>query len=90
MQMQFDGAVIRQGDLTFAIAVVKPSVFARSDIESLRKDFSRAFKNLPVVLMAQNSEGIVKYSGRRDIVNFISKVPLKNIPWKKYTINFYF
>jgi len=90
MKMQFDGAIIKEGKVTFAIAVVKPSVFASSDIENLRKDFSRSFGNLPVVLMAQNAQGTPRYSGRRDIVNFISKVPLSHIPWKKYTINFYY
>lgn len=90
MQMQFDGAVIKEGNVTFAIAVVKPSALASSDIESLRKDFSRVFQNIPVVFMAQNAQGTPRYSGRRDLVNFISRVPLSRIPWKKYNINFYY
>lgn len=90
MQMQFDGAVIKKGNVTFAIAVVKPSALASSDIESLRKDFSRVFQNIPVVFMAQNAQGTPRYSGRRDLVNFISRVPLSRIPWKKYNINFYY
>ena len=90
MQMQFDGAVIKEGNVTFAIAVVKPYALASSDIESLRKDFSRVFQNIPVVFMAQNAQGTPRYSGRRDLVNFISRVPLSRIPWKKYNINFYY
>ena len=86
--MQFDGAVIKEGNVTFAIAVVKPSALASSDIESLRKDFSRVFQNIPVVFMAQNAQGTPRYSGRRDLVNFISRVPLSRIPRKKYNINF--
>jgi hypothetical protein len=35
--------------------------------------------------MAQDSRGVPTYQGRRDIVQFLSKIAFQRIPWKKYT-----
>lgn len=35
--------------------------------------------------MAQNGCGILTYQGRKDIVNFLARVPVSRIPWKEYT-----
>jgi hypothetical protein len=40
-----------------------------------------------VVLMGQDSLGRPKFYGRRDIVNFLARVPLRAIPWRKYELN---
>ena len=42
---------------------------------------------MPVVLMAQSSDGCPKYYGRKDIARFLANVPLRAIPWRHYTIN---
>lgn len=36
---------------------------------------------------ASGSRGIPTYSGRRDIVKFLSNVPMYAIPWREYTLN---
>lgn len=85
--MQFDGALIKEQGITFAIAVVKPSVLTSPDREKVRSQFIPIFGNIPIVLMAQDSRGIPKYHGRTDIVKFLANVHPSRIPWKTYTIN---
>ena len=64
--MSFDGALIKEQGVTFAIAVVKPSVLTSPNKESIRQTFSHYFGFVPTVLMAQNSKGIPTYDGRRN------------------------
>ena len=82
----FDGALIKEQGVTFAIVVVKPSVLnSSSKIEEARESFQRFFPNVPVVLMAQNSSGTPRYQGRTDIVKFLENIHPNRIPWTRYT-----
>ena len=85
--MSFDGALIKEQGVTFAIGIVKPSVLTSADKESIRQNFSQYFGYVPTILMAQNSRGIPTYDGRRDIVKFLSHIHPSRIPWKHYTVN---
>lgn len=83
--MQFDGAVIKEQGVTFAIVVVRAEVLNNSiEIEKTRRSFSPIFPGIPIILMAQNNRGIPTYQGRTDIVKFLSKVQPSRIPWKRY------
>ena len=85
---QFEGAVIREQGVTFAIVVVRQSVL-QSTTEANRaiQSFQPAFPGMPVVLMAQDGRGRPTYFGRRDLSQFMANVPLRAVPWKRYTIN---
>lgn len=84
--MNFDGAVIKEQGVTFAIVVVKPHVIQNSfTADKARESFSRYFPGMPIILMAQNSRGIPTYQGRKDIVKFLSNIHPSRIPWKHYT-----
>lgn len=83
--MSFDGALIKEQGITFAIAVVKPHVLTSPKKEYIRQSFIRYFGNIPIILMAQNSKGIPTYDGRKDIVRFLANVHPSRIPWKHYT-----
>lgn len=87
--MKFNGALITEQGVTFAIVVVKPSaVFNNNTIVETQKAFQKFFPlGTPIILMVQNSQGIPTYYGRRDIVNFLAKVHPSRIPWKTYTVN---
>lgn len=86
--MQFEGALIREQGVTFAIVVVKPQVLDNStQIHEARAAFQPCFPGVPIILVAQNSRGIPTYQGRTDIVRFLSHVHLSRIPFKKYTVN---
>ena len=83
--MQFEGAIIEEQGVTFAVVIVKAAVLnstqrARNAIRS----FGPVFPGLPVVLMAQDGKGQPTYYGRKDLSRFLSRVPLSAIPWKRY------
>ncbi|MBC8136638.1 MAG: hypothetical protein H8F28_12180 [Fibrella sp.] len=87
--MTFEGAVVKEQGITFAIVIVKPHV-VQSPFEATRfiNGFgARAFPGMPVVLMAQNYRGVPTYYGRRDIVNFLANTVVAAIPWRQYTIS---
>lgn len=85
--MTFDGALIKEQGVTFAIVVVKPRVLNSTDREKTRMQFTRVFGNVPIILMAQDSHGRPTYNGKRDIVNFLASIDARQIPWKTYTVN---
>ncbi|MBY0306777.1 MAG: hypothetical protein K2W86_16690 [Sphingomonas sp.] len=86
--MQFEGAVLREQGVTFAIVVVKRHVVDnRTEAQSAIRSFSPVFPGVPVVLMAQDSSGRATYFGRPDITRFMSHVSPSRVPWKRYTLN---
>jgi len=85
--MTFDGALITEQGIKFAIAIVKPSVLDSPNRESTRNSFKPIFGNVPIILMAQNSGGIPTYHGRTDIVKFLANIDFRRIPFKRYTIS---
>lgn len=85
--MTFEGAVIREQGVTFAVVVVKQHVID----DSLRASeaiaaFRPHFPGLPVVLMGQDAWGNATYFGRTDIARFLADVPVEAIPWRRYTV----
>jgi hypothetical protein len=86
--MRFQGAVVREQSITFAIVIVKMHVVDnRFEAEQAIGSFQPVFPGLPVVLMAQDHRGRPTYFGRQDISRFLSQVPLQAIPWREYTLH---
>jgi hypothetical protein len=85
--MKLDGAVIKEQGQTFAIVVVKPYVLNSSEKDEARSAYSNYFPGMPIILMAQNTNGVPTYYGRPDIVRFLAKIHISQIPWKHYTFN---
>jgi hypothetical protein len=85
--MQFDGALINEQGVDFAIVVVKPGVLGSTSREQTRQSFSRYFPGVPIILMAQNNRGIPTYHGRPDIVKFLASINPGRIPFKRYEAN---
>jgi hypothetical protein len=83
--MQLEGAIIKEQGQTFAIVIVKSYVLNSNERDDTAKQFSNYFPGMPIILMAQNSKGIPTYYGKKDIVAFLSKLHMSQIPWKKYT-----
>jgi hypothetical protein len=85
--MTFDGAVIREQGVTFALVVVKHHV-VQSRFEAARAitAFRPCFPGVPIVLVGQDSRGTPTYFGRPDIARFMASVPMSAVPWKTYTI----
>lgn len=86
--MKIQGAVIKEQGVRFAIVVVKRHVIQNSlQANKAIQGFSPLFPGMPIVLMAQNHRGTPTYYGRRDIVKFLSKVPMHAVMWKEYTFS---
>jgi len=83
----FDGAVIEEQGVTFAIAIVKPSALNSPDKDETLAAMSMAFDGLPTVLMSQDHNGTPTFYGREDIVDFLADVPLEAIPWSTYSLS---
>jgi hypothetical protein len=86
--MRFQGAVIREQGLTFAVVIVKRHVLDSSNRASEAiAAFRPIFGGVPTVLMAQDHRGTPTYYGRADIVRFMVNVRLAAVPWKEYTVD---
>lgn len=84
--MKFQGAVIKEQGVTFAIVIVKKHVIDnQSTANEAIRSFQQYFPGLPLVLMAQNSQGTPTYFGRTDIAKFMANTPIHAVPWKEYT-----
>ena len=86
--MKFQGALIKEQGVTFAIILVKLSALQTPATREQMQLFGhRIFGAIPIILAAETSRGTVKYWGRKDIVAFLSQVPASRIPWKQYTMS---
>jgi hypothetical protein len=82
-----EGAVIREQGVTFAVVIVKERVLNNSfEADRTIRAFQPAFPGLPLVLMAQNHQGVLTYYGRPDLSEFMANVPVDCVPWAEYTI----
>ena len=87
MSMVVHGSVIIEQGVTFAIICVKPEVTNYTyRATKFRAGISPYFPGMPIILMSQDNDGTPHYYSRKDIVDFLKTVPLKNIPWKQYHI----
>ena len=86
--MQFEGAVIHEQNVKFAVVIVKKHILDnRIEANKAIRSFGGVFPGISVVLMAQDSRGRASYYGRTDISQFLARVPINAIPWKRYTLN---
>lgn len=86
--MKFQGALVKEQGVTFAVVVVKKSVLDNSsNANEAIRSFQPVFPGKPVILMAQDSRGVPTYLGRQDIVKFLANIPMSAIPWREYSIN---
>lgn len=86
--IKIQGAVIKEQGVTFAITVVKHHILnSQQQCQEAALSYRSLFPGMPIVLMAQDSRGVPSYWGRRDIVNFLSRVHPAQIPWKEYTFS---
>lgn len=87
--MSIDFALIKEQGITFSIVVVKPKVLNLNptELEGIKNDFRIKLslpKGMPMILMCQDYKGRATYQGRKDIVNFLSKIHISQIPFKRY------
>lgn len=86
VSMKFQGAVLKERGVTFAVVVVKNHVVENSfEAETTSRSFQKVFPGIPVVLLARDF-GKASFYGRDDIIGLLNNVPVNAIPWKEYQI----
>lgn len=86
--MKFQGAIVKEQGVTFAIVIIKHHIFQNSfSRDETRQNLSALFPGMPVILMAQDSRGTPTYYGRNDIVKFLANVSIERITWKEFSNN---
>jgi hypothetical protein len=83
----FRGAKIKEGGVNCAVVIVPRHVIvdqvgADRMISTIQ---NRVFRNIAVVLMAEDPQGTPIYYGRADAVRFLESVDVGQIPWVEYT-----
>jgi hypothetical protein len=84
--MRFQGALITEQGITFAVVVVQPHVVGnQKKYDQLMPILQPVFPpDVPIIVMCLNPQGVPLYYGRQDIVNFLVRVPVTAIPWRWY------
>jgi hypothetical protein len=78
----FDAALTKHGNVTFVVVSVQDSVVnSPSEAAQVISGMSLRF-GCPAVLMGSHSH---KLYGRRDIVQFLSKIDFRRLPWKRWS-----
>ena len=73
--------------MTFGVLVVKPHVLNDPTSGAQMRAFGvKAWGSIPIVLMAQDGRGTPTYEGRPDLVRFLTKIFVEQIPWKHWSI----
>ena len=86
--MRFQGEVVKEQGITFAVVVVKKNIInTNSSANSTIHGYSSVFPRMPVILMAQDSRGLPSYYGRKDICKFLANTDIRRIPWREYSYN---
>jgi len=85
--MKGNVALIKEQGVNFAVLVVKRHVLSSpTERENTRTAFEQEF-GVSVVLMTQDSKGVPTYSGRNDLVRWLSSVYVEALPWREFTLN---
>ena len=82
--MLVQAALIKHQGVSFAVVSVKSHVIhSETQSQEAIQSFSYMFPNMPIVLM-----GIVggrpMFRGRNDLVRFLSRLHINQLPWRKY------
>lgn len=86
--MSIDAALVKEQGVHFAVVVVQSHVLNNpSQRSEAQQGFQALFPGYNIILMAQTSRGVPTYYGRPDIVRFLSKVHISQLPWKRYSRN---
>lgn len=89
MKTQFEGAVITEQGVTFAVVSVHSLVFQNaSDATKIIKSLIPCFTGIPVVLMAKNPQDTPVYFGRPDLIKLLENVNIQEAPWEQMTADF--
>ena len=83
--MKITAALVKEQGVKFAVVAVKPSALQSSEREHVLAALHRFWPGTPTVLMA-NPNGRPTYYGRQDIVRFLSRIYVEQLPWREWRV----
>jgi hypothetical protein len=84
--MELKGALIKISDNTFGIVEVNNSILADdSKANAFMKKCAVIFPRVPIVLVAYNELGKPVYYGKKQIIQLLTNIHPRQIPWKIYS-----
>lgn len=83
--MRLTAAIVKEQGVDFSIILVKPGVIHSQNRENIRNSAPANFPR-PVILAEKRSNGRIQYHGKKDIIQFLSNVDYRRLPWKEFTI----
>jgi hypothetical protein len=87
---KFHGAAICERGVRFAVVMVQPHIVTtpdKAEANRLIATFENRIFGAPVVLMGPDPLAhLPRYYGRKDLVEFLSTVPVNHIPWQEFTL----
>lgn len=87
MARRFQGAIIQEQGVTFAVVVVdKVLIENRSEAVGTVASLRTVFAGLPVVLVAQDSKGKRSCFGRADLARLLLDLPANALTWQEYSL----
>lgn len=85
--MQVSGCIIAEQGFTFAIIVVDNTVLNSTvEKEHMQQAGKKIFGNMPIILMAQDSNGTPSFFGKPEIVKTLAKIKPSKLPLKQYNV----
>lgn len=79
----FEAALVKEQGITFVVVSVRDSVIDNSsEAQRMVQAMSLSFR-CPAVLMGAQRHRLY---GRRDLVNFLSRVGASCLPWKRWNL----
>ncbi|RJP14533.1 MAG: hypothetical protein C4520_21245 [Candidatus Abyssobacteria bacterium SURF_5] len=86
--MKFEGAIIEEQGIKFAIVKVGKDIF---EVPGRARDrmisFQSFFPDMAIVFMAAETGEVPQFYGRPDIVRLMMSKPLENIVWEQYSFD---
>lgn len=84
--MELKGALVKISENTFGIVEVKNAILKDDTIAtSFIKKCSIVFPRVPIVLVAYNELGKPVYYGKKQIIQLLTNIHPRQIPWKIYS-----
>lgn len=86
--MQFKGALIKISETTFGVVEVKNTIIEDDNKAAvIIKKCSVVFPRVPIVLVSFNELGKPIYYGKKQIIQLLTNIHPRQIPWKIYSYN---
>jgi hypothetical protein len=82
--VEFTAALIREQNVEFAVVLVTRQAMQPGSREPTIHSAQILFPGHPIVLCSQDSRRKPTYYGRRDLVQFLARVFLEQLPWRNY------